>query len=126
VGSLQATLIVDFSPGGSCNIVTEDSAFIFDEGTIVVHSDHEDCATHGLRIDPTFHGPRRQRRLPGRNRERPRVLRSRVHCRHLQRNDHLPADSKESSLPPAERWRFGRFRTVALRGQSNDASWTIG
>jgi hypothetical protein len=55
VGSFQATLLVDFSAGGSCNIVTEHSAFIFDKGTILVHSKHEDCATHGLRIDTTFH-----------------------------------------------------------------------
>ena len=54
VGSFQATLIVDFSPGGSCNIVTEDDAFIFEKGTVFVHSHHEDCVTHGLRIDTTF------------------------------------------------------------------------
>src|SRR6516165_237082 len=54
VGSLQATLIVDFSPGGSCNIVDESDAFIFDRGTVLVHSHHEDCATHGLRIQTTF------------------------------------------------------------------------
>jgi hypothetical protein len=55
VGSLQATLIIDLSPGGSCNIVTEDDAFIFDKGTVFVRSHHEDCATHGLRIvDTTF------------------------------------------------------------------------
>jgi len=28
--------------------------FGFDSGTISVHSHHEDCATHGLRIDTTF------------------------------------------------------------------------
>jgi hypothetical protein len=53
-GSYQADLIVDFSPGGTCNIVTEDATFGFDNGTIVVHSHHEDCATAGLRIDTTF------------------------------------------------------------------------
>jgi hypothetical protein len=53
-GSYQATLIVDNSPGGSCNIVDESDAFVFDPGTILVHSHHEDCATHGLRIDTTF------------------------------------------------------------------------
>jgi hypothetical protein len=53
-GSYQADLIVDFSPGGTCNIVTEDAAFGFDNGTIFVHSHHEDCATAGLRIDTTF------------------------------------------------------------------------
>jgi hypothetical protein len=54
MGSYQATLIVDTSPGGSCNIVDESSAFIFDQGTILVDSHHEDCATHGLRIETTF------------------------------------------------------------------------
>jgi hypothetical protein len=53
-GSFQATIVVDFSPGGTCNIVDEPGAFIFDEGTIFTHSHHEDCATDGLRIDRTF------------------------------------------------------------------------
>jgi hypothetical protein len=57
-GSYHADLTVDFlgqpAPGGNCNIVTEDAAFTFDKGTIFVHSHHEDCATHGLRIDTTF------------------------------------------------------------------------
>jgi hypothetical protein len=53
-GSYHADLIVDFSPGGTCNIVDESDAFTFDSGTISVHSHHEDCATHGLRIDTTF------------------------------------------------------------------------
>ena len=53
-GSFHADLMVDFSPGGTCNIVTEDAVFGFDSGTISVHSHHEDCATHGLRIDTTF------------------------------------------------------------------------
>jgi hypothetical protein len=53
-GSFQATILVDFSPGGTCNIVDEPGAFIFDNGTIFTHSHHEDCATHGLRIDTTF------------------------------------------------------------------------
>ena len=53
-GTAHADLIVDFSPGGTCNIVTEDAVFGFDNGTISVHSHHEDCATHGLRIDTTF------------------------------------------------------------------------
>ena len=53
-GSFQATIIVDFSPGGTCNIVDEPGAFIFDNGTIFTHSHHEDCAIHGLRIDTTF------------------------------------------------------------------------
>jgi hypothetical protein len=54
LGSFHADLIVDFSPGGSCNIVDESSSFIFKQGTIFVHSNHEDCATNGLRIDTTF------------------------------------------------------------------------
>jgi hypothetical protein len=53
-GSFTGTLIVDFSPGGSCNIVDESDAFSFANGTISVHSNHEDCATQGLRIDTTF------------------------------------------------------------------------
>jgi hypothetical protein len=53
-GSHHADLTVDFSPGGSCNIVTEDAAFAFDNGTIFTHSHHEDGATTGLRIDTTF------------------------------------------------------------------------
>ncbi len=47
-------MVVDFSPGGTCNIVDEPGAFIFDNGTIFTHSRHEDCATNGLRIDTTF------------------------------------------------------------------------
>jgi hypothetical protein len=54
VGSFQADLTVDFSPGGTCNIVDEPSVFTFDNGTISTHSHHEDCATQGLRIDTTF------------------------------------------------------------------------
>ncbi len=53
-GSYHADLIIDFLPGGTCNIVTENDAFSFDNGTILVHSHHEDCATQGLRIDTTF------------------------------------------------------------------------
>jgi hypothetical protein len=53
-GSFQATITVDFSPGGTCNIVDEPDVFIFDNGTILTHSHHEDCAIHGLRIDTTF------------------------------------------------------------------------
>jgi hypothetical protein len=53
-GSYHADLIVDFSPGGTCNIVTESATFAFDNGTISVSSHHEDCATAGLRIDTTF------------------------------------------------------------------------
>jgi hypothetical protein len=57
-GSFHADLIVDFlgqpAPGGNCNIVDESDVFTFTNGTIFVHSRHEDCATHGLRIDTTF------------------------------------------------------------------------
>jgi len=53
-GTFQATILVDLSPGGTCNIVEEPGAFIFDTGTIFTHSHHEDCAIHGLRIDTTF------------------------------------------------------------------------
>lgn len=53
-GSFHSDGIIDFSPGGTCNIVDETDAFTFDKGTIFVHSHHEDCATHGLRVDTTF------------------------------------------------------------------------
>jgi hypothetical protein len=53
-GTEQGTLIVDNSPGGTCNIVDESDAFVFDNGTIFVSAHHEDCATHGLRIDGPF------------------------------------------------------------------------
>jgi hypothetical protein len=53
-GTFQATILVDLTPGGTCNIVDEPGAFIFDNGTIFTHSNHEDCAIHGLRIDTTF------------------------------------------------------------------------
>ena len=54
LGSFHATLIVDFSPGGSCNIVDESTSFSFTQGTILTHSHHEDFATHGPRIDTSF------------------------------------------------------------------------
>jgi hypothetical protein len=53
-GSFEASLTVDFSPGGTCNIVDEPGVFTFDNGTIFTHSHHEDCATNGHRIDTTF------------------------------------------------------------------------
>jgi hypothetical protein len=57
-GSVQSVLIVDFlgqsAPGGNCNIVDERDVFTFGNGTILIHSNHEDCALHGLRIDTTF------------------------------------------------------------------------
>jgi hypothetical protein len=53
-GSFNATITVDFSPGGNCNIVDEPGVFTFGNGTISTYSNHEDCATNGLRIDTTF------------------------------------------------------------------------
>jgi hypothetical protein len=53
-GTYYADLVVDFSPGGSCNIVDESAGFSFGSGTIFVHSHHEDCSTVGIRIDTTF------------------------------------------------------------------------
>ena len=53
-GSYHADLTVDFSPGAPCNISDESGTFAFDNGMIFVGSHHEDCATHGLRIDTTF------------------------------------------------------------------------
>jgi hypothetical protein len=53
-GSFQANLTIDFSPGGTCNIVDEPVVWTFDKGTISTHSHHEDCATSGLRINTTF------------------------------------------------------------------------
>jgi hypothetical protein len=57
-GSQHTEANIDFlgqpAPGGNCNIVTEDVVWTFDNGTILTHSHHEDCATSGLRIDTTF------------------------------------------------------------------------
>jgi hypothetical protein len=57
-GSFSATLIIDSlgqpEPGGNCNIVDEHDVFTFANGTIPIHSHHEDCATNALRIDTTF------------------------------------------------------------------------
>jgi len=53
-GTFDANLTIDFSPGGTCNIVDESDVFSFTNGSIFIHSHHEDCATHGLRIDTTF------------------------------------------------------------------------
>jgi hypothetical protein len=57
-GSFQADLMLDFlgQPAFSepCNIVDEHDVFTFANGTILIHSHHEDCALHGLRIDTTF------------------------------------------------------------------------
>jgi hypothetical protein len=53
-GSFTADLIVDFSPGGDCNIVDEPGIVTFDNWTIFTHSHHEDWKTQGLRIDTPF------------------------------------------------------------------------
>ena len=57
-GSVQTDLMLDFlgQPPFSepCNIVDEHDVFTFANGTILIHSHHEDCALHGLRIDTTF------------------------------------------------------------------------
>jgi hypothetical protein len=58
-GTLDATLVVDFSPGfdAPCNVVDETDLFTFDAGTITIHSHHQDCPATirpGPRIDTTF------------------------------------------------------------------------
>jgi len=53
-GAYHADLVVDFSPGGDCNIVDETDSFAFASGTVFVHSHHEDCRIHGNRIDTDF------------------------------------------------------------------------
>lgn len=53
-GSYHADLVVDFSPGGTCNIVDESDTFAFPQGTLFVHSFHEDCRVHGNRIFTDF------------------------------------------------------------------------
>ena len=53
-GTFQSTITIDFTPGGTCNIVDEPGVFTFDNGTIFTHSHHEDCHGHGLGIDTTF------------------------------------------------------------------------
>jgi hypothetical protein len=37
----EATIVVELSLGGTCNIVDERGAFIFHNGTIFTHSHHE-------------------------------------------------------------------------------------
>jgi len=81
-GSFHTDLLVDFSPGGSCNIVAESDVFASNNGAIFAQSHHEDCATFGLRIDTTFQvtgapGFPWNRGLHGRERERPGVWRGR-------------------------------------------------
>ena len=50
----EATIVVELLLGGTCNIVDQPGAFIFDNGAIFTHSHHEDCVVKGLRIDTTF------------------------------------------------------------------------
>ena len=57
-GSFQVDLMLDFlgqpAFSGPCNIVDEHDVFTFANGTILIHSHHEDCALYGLRIDTPF------------------------------------------------------------------------
>lgn len=58
-GTLDATLVVDFSPAfdAPCNVVDETDLFTFNGGTITIHSHHQDCPATilpGPRIDTTF------------------------------------------------------------------------
>jgi hypothetical protein len=53
-GTYQAAVVLDFSPGGTCNIADESIVFSFAGGTVLAHSHHEDCAIHGLRVDTSF------------------------------------------------------------------------
>jgi hypothetical protein len=44
-GTVDYTLIIDWSPGfdAPCNVVDETAVFTFETGTITVHSHHQDC-----------------------------------------------------------------------------------
>jgi hypothetical protein len=58
-GTVDWTLVVDFSPGfdAPCNVVDETAVFTFETGTITVHSYHQDCPGNirpGPRIDSDF------------------------------------------------------------------------
>jgi hypothetical protein len=58
-GSVDYTLVIDFSPGfdAPCNVVDETALFTFDAGTITIRSNHQDCPATirpGPRIDTTF------------------------------------------------------------------------
>jgi hypothetical protein len=52
-GTVDYTLIVDFSPGfdAPCNVVDETAEFTFETGTITVHSHHQDCPAT-IRLGP--------------------------------------------------------------------------
>lgn len=58
-GSVNYTLVIDFSPAfdAPCNVVDETAVFSFDAGTITTHSHHQDCPATirpGPRIDTAF------------------------------------------------------------------------
>jgi hypothetical protein len=58
-GSVDYTLVIDFSPSfdAPCNVVDETAVFTFDAGTITTHSLHQDCPATirpGPRIDTEF------------------------------------------------------------------------
>jgi hypothetical protein len=58
-GTVDYTLVVDFSPGfdAPCNVVDETAVFTFEAGTITTHSHHQDCPATirpGPRIDTDF------------------------------------------------------------------------
>ncbi|HEY7968347.1 MAG TPA: hypothetical protein VID95_00040 [Candidatus Limnocylindrales bacterium] len=53
-GAYHADLVVDFSAGGTCNTVDESDTFAFAQGTLFVHSLHQDCRVHGNRIFTDF------------------------------------------------------------------------
>ena len=66
----EATIVVELLLGGTCNIVDQPGAFIFDNGAIFTHSHHEDCVVKGLRIVYDLPGHRRGQGHRGRERER--------------------------------------------------------
>jgi hypothetical protein len=58
-GTVDWTLVIDFSPGfdAPCNVVDETAVFTFETGTITVHSHHQDCPGNirpGPRVDTDF------------------------------------------------------------------------
>jgi hypothetical protein len=56
-GTVDYTLVIDFSPGSDCNIVDETALFTFDTGTLTIQSHHLDCPATvrpGPRIDAHF------------------------------------------------------------------------
>ena len=72
VGTLYGTLTIDNSPGGTCNIIDESDAFVFDNGTIFVTAHHR-----GLRdTRPADRGPLKLPAGPGASRELPERAKS--------------------------------------------------